>query len=483
MHRVQNLQGFRNAAKDIAEILQGSSRVSIVTHIDADGISGASIASMALERAGIEHIVRFVKRLDEIEIARINGDPADVVWLVDLGTGMRSQIRHPCVCVTDHHIPEQNSLKRRHEGQVNLMSFLQTHLNPHLFGIDGSTELSGAGTAYMVAKEMTEKNMDLASLAIVGAIGDLQDSTECRLQGMNREILEDAEKYSEMETIRDLRAFGRETRPVSKMLQYSTDPILPQLTNNADACNKFLSQLDIQLIEGSEWRHWVDLQFEEKRRVASALCHHLIDSGSGHWAVRRLIGEVFILKKERPRTALHDAKEFATLLNACGRYGEGEIGMQICKGDRGDALEAGLRLLQNHRGNLADAICLVKGLGVVRGRNVQYFHGKDEILDSIVGIVAGMVLGSGEIPSDLPIIAFAQSEDNKIKVSARGTRDMVKKGLDLAEAVKLASKKVGGIGGGHNIAAGATIDAGKEIEFIEEIDKIIEFQLSSRATE
>ncbi|MBM4237888.1 MAG: DHH family phosphoesterase, partial [Euryarchaeota archaeon] len=166
-------------------------------------------------------------------------------------------------------------------------------------------------------------------------------------------------------------------------------------------------------------------------------------------------------------------------LNACGRYGQGSTGLAICSGERGETLRKGLGLLQNHRGNLADAVALVKDLGVVRGRNLQYFHGRDEILDSIVGIVAGMVLGSGEIPTELPIVAFAFSEEDKIKVSARGTRELVNRGLDLAEAVKLASERVGGTGGGHNIAAGATISSGKEMDFIEEMEKIVEGQLSN----
>ncbi|MDH7509362.1 MAG: DHH family phosphoesterase [Methanomassiliicoccales archaeon] len=481
--KISDLQGFTNAAKDIAEILLGATRVSIIAHIDADGICGASIASTALEREGIEHSVRFVKRLDEMEIARINGDPADVVWLVDMGSGVYSKISHPCACVTDHHLPEPSAGQRMAKGRISLLSFLQKHLNPHLFGIDGSLHISGAGTTYMVAREMAEKNKDLAPLAIVGAVGDLQDSAECRLTGINTLILEEAREQKKMTAIRDIRIFGRETRPISKMLQYSTDPILPQLTNDAVSCERFLAHLDIPLVEGEVWRSWVDLTFEEKRKIASALCHHLLDSGSGHWAVKRLIGDVYIIEDERPKTALHDAKEFSTLLNACGRYGEGHIGMRICKGDRGEALQSGMRLLQNHRGNLADAIALVKEVGVIKGRAVQYFHGRDEILDSIVGIVAGMVLGSGEVSIDIPIVAFAYSEENKVKVSARATRELVRKGLDLAEAVKRASERVGGIGGGHNIAAGATIDSGKEMQFIEEIERIIEEQLSTRFTE
>jgi RecJ-like exonuclease len=193
--------------------------------------------------------------------------------------------------------------------------------------------------------------------------------------------------------------------------------------------------------------------------------------------VHRLIGEVYILNKERQGSELHDAKEFSTLLNSCGRYGKADVGLSICCGDRGEALAEGIRLQQNHRGNLAEAIALVKDLGVQRRRYVQWFHGHDEILDSIVGIVAGMVLNSGEVQTDVPMIAFACAEEQKVKVSTRGTREQVNRGLDLALAVKQASEKVGGTGGGHNIAAGATIGMGKEMDFLDAIEDIIRVQM------
>ncbi|MGD0057042.1 MAG: DHH family phosphoesterase [Methanomassiliicoccales archaeon] len=474
----QDLKGFKEAVKGFAETILCSSHVTIVGHVDADGISGASIASVALGRAGIPCDVRFIKKLDAAEIGAINSQTSNTFWLVDLGSGSYSKFANERVCVSDHHLPEKEVKATSRGGQADLFSFAEHHVNPHLFGIDGSTEISGAGVAYLIAKAMDVGNVDLASIAIVGAVGDFQDSAECKLKGLNRHVLKDATDKGMMKAVKDLRVFGRETRPVGKMLQFSTDPILPGLTNDPVACQRFLTDLGIPLTEGEKWRCWVDLSEVERRQVASALCDHLLDFGNGHWACKRLVGEVYILNREKFGTELHDAKEFSTLLNACGRYGEGVVGLRICVGDRSDFLEKGLRLQHNHRGNLADAVGLVKDLGVERGRFLQHFHGRDEILDSIVGIVAGMVLGSGEVPSDVPIVAFAYSEDEKVKVSARATRELVQRGIDLATAVKTASEKVGGTGGGHNIAAGATISKGKEEEFLAEMERLVEGQLS-----
>jgi len=109
--------------------------------------------------------------------------------------------------------------------------------------------------------------------------------------------------------------------------------------------------------------------------------------------------------------------------------------------------------------------------------NIQYFHAGDKILDTIVGIVAGMSYTFSN--RNKPIIAFAENEDG-IKVSARATKNLVEMGIHLANAIKIAAEKVGGIGGGHNIAAGATIPKGSENEFLKILDEIIGKQKSQK---
>ncbi len=66
-------------------------------------------------------------------------------------------------------------------------------LNPHLYGIDGATDVSGSGVAYFAAKALNPANVDLAPIALVGALGDMQDKYEQRsLKGLNEIIVNDA---------------------------------------------------------------------------------------------------------------------------------------------------------------------------------------------------------------------------------------------------------------------------------------------------
>jgi single-stranded-DNA-specific exonuclease len=488
-----DLAGFDRQAKEIADFLLTCRKVTVVGHIDADGITATSIAFKALQDQLIDVHYNFIKKIDENEIRRINRIESDGVLLVDLGSGYSSKLEHPGLCIADHHEMDPGGRppsKRR--GQVNLLDFdpgNDRHLNPHQFGFDGSKELSGAGAAYAIAKAMDGRNRSLAHLAIVGAVGDFQDSSECRLVGLNRRVLEDAETVGAVRTARDVRFFGRETRPLVNFLKYSSDPRLPRLTNDEGMCYDFLRQQGIPLKADGKWRCWANLEIEEKERLVSILEEIVARSDQGPGAASRLMGEVYSLVNEEPGTVMHDAKEFATLLNSCGRYEKAPTGLEVCiKGPhlRRERQNA-LRNLQNHRDNLKGAIEMVKGKERVVLGSIQYLRNGDgsfclPIEDTVVGIVAGMLLGSGDIPCDRPLLAFAVSVDENnvemTKASARGTKELVEKGLDLSSAMRRASESVGGTGGGHNIAAGATIPPGKEGDFLAEIDRIVSAQLA-----
>ncbi len=173
---------------------------------------------------------------------------------------------------------------------------------------------------------------------------------------------------------------------------------------------------------------------------------------------------------EREGTEMRDATEYSTLLNATGRYVNADIGMEVCMGDREEAYKKASRLLTEHRSNLVNGLTFVKEKGVTKLNNLQYFDAGSNIKETIIGIVAGM---STSVVADrnYPIVAFADA-DGGVKVSARGTQDLVRKGLNLSEALAFVSAEVGGAGGGHDIAAGATIPQNTKAEFVRKLDQL-----------
>lgn len=457
---------LQKRAEKISNKIKDSREIHIVTHIDADGITAGTIAYQTAKRLGKECSIEFVKQLDEEVLKKLENDNYELVWFTDLGSNISTEYPDINKIITDHHACPDNSNK-------------DFHLNPHLFGHDGSLELSGAGVTYFVSKAVDKKNMDLSALAIVGACGDIQDRKFGKLTGLNRNILDDGDKVGIIKTKADIHYFGRETRPIYKMLQYATDPILPGLTGRESSCIDFLNELGIRMKDGDEWRRWIDLNKDERRTIISNIAQLLLTKGFGHKTTKRIIGEVYILAKEKEGTEVHDAKEFATLLNSTARYEKQEVGLKVCLGDRDEWLKKARNLLMGHRHNLVEGIQFAKEEGIVKREYLQFFHAGNGIRDTIVGIVANMLLNSEGVSNDLPLIGFADKENGEVKVSARGTEELVEKGLNLSLAMKKAAAAFNGVGGGHNIAAGATIPKGKEEEFLEILEREIKSQLSS----
>ncbi|VVB59756.1 DHHA1 domain protein [uncultured archaeon] len=451
-------------ANEIATIIRNSKEIHIVTHIDADGITAGAIASETLRRLRKEYSLECVKQLDEVVIKKLLSEDHDLVWFTDLGSGISTQYPEIKKIITDHHEcpPESDAL---------------FHLNPHLFGRDGSFELSGSGATYLVSKALNPKNKDLSALAIVGAVGDLQDRKFCELRGVNTEIVNDGIEEGMLKTMKDIRYFGKETRPLSKLLQYASDPLIPGISGREDACLALLQEQQIRLKDGDRWRTWVDLDKEEKRRIISTIIQMLLSKGFGYQTATRLLGETYLLSKEEEGTVLHDAKEFATLLNSTARYGQYEVGLQVCLGDRGKWLKEALNLLSGHRHNLVEGLQFAREEKLQKLGHLQYFHAGDGIRDTIIGIVTNMMLNAEDIDKELPLLGFVHTENGDVKVSARATQSLVDRGLDLATAFSKAAKELNGVGGGHNIAAGATIPKGKEEEFLRMVEREIQLQL------
>jgi single-stranded-DNA-specific exonuclease len=499
-----------------AEHLADCDRVLLASHIDADGLTSAAIAAQALERAQIPFETVFEKQLDEAAIDRIAATDYDTVCFTDFGSGQleligdREDAGDFTPVIADHHQPADRET--------------DYHLNPLLFGINGASELSGAGASYVLARALAEigdgppggdeaitatdggtatarsDNRDLAALAVVGAVGDMQDSGG-ELHGANAKIVAEGVEAGVVETGTDLALYGKQTRPLPKFLEYATDVYIPGISNDQAGALRFLDDLDLDLKADGEWRCWAALAPDEKQTVASALVKRAVSRGVPASKIDQLVGTSYVLCEEPVGTELRDASEFSTLLNATARYDRADVGLGVCLGDREGALERGRTLLRNHRRNLSAGIDLVTEAGVTHEEHVQWFHAGDRIRETIVGIVAGMAMGNDGVSRSKPIFAFAEKSaeprsanrsgeaaeektneqddgDEEIKVSARGTHSLVRKGLDLSQVMGEASRAVGGDGGGHDVAAGATVPAGREEEFIERADELVGEQLS-----
>lgn len=478
---------LRERAVACAERLRAADSVLLASHIDADGLTSAAVAASALARAGLPFETVFSKQLDEREVARIAATDHDTVLFTDFGSGQLDVIAtHEAAgdftpIIADHHRPAAAAADGGSASAENPSgggADTEFHLNPLLFGIDGASELSGAGAAYVLARalEGDGDNRDLAALAVVGAVGDMQDG-DGGLTGANAAIVAEGVAAGVIETRTDLLLYGRQTRPLPKLLEYASDARIPGISNDEAGTLAFLSDLDLDVKRGGEWRRWVDLDDEERRTLVSALVKRAIASGVPADRIQSLVGTTYALTAEESGTELRDVSEFSTLLNATARYERADVGLAVCLGDRDAALKRARSLLNNHRRNLSEGLRWVQNEGVTVEDNLQWFDAGTRIRETIVGIVAGMAVGSNGVRHDLPIVAFAEKSAAELKVSARGSHVLTRRGLDLSRAMRDASRAVGGDGGGHDVAAGATIPAGTQRAFLDEVDRIVGEQL------
>jgi len=471
------IDALAETATACAERLQMADSVLLASHIDADGLTSAAIASRALERAEIPFETVFFNQLDADELDSVAASDHETVLFTDFGSGQLD-------CIVDHEqAGDFTPIIADHHQPADADT--EYHLNPLLVGINGASELSGAGASYVLARalarthEQDTDNRDLAALAVVGAVGDMQAGVD-GLTGANTQIVDEGIDVGVIEASTDLTLYGKQTRPLPKLLEYASDARIPGISNNAAGAVEFLSGLDLDLKRNGEWRCWVDLSVDERQTLCSALVQRAVKSGVPASRVDDLVGTSYQLPHEEPGTELRDVSEFSTLLNATARYERADVGLAVCLGDRESGLDRARQLLRNHRQNLSEGLQWVKTEGVTTEANLQWFDAESEIRETIVGIVAGMAVGAPGVRRDMPIVAFAEKSDTEIKVSGRANHALTRTGLDLSVVMREASRAVDGDGGGHDVAAGATIPVGTQQSFIAHADEIVGTQLGKK---
>ncbi|MDD1685578.1 DHH family phosphoesterase [Methanoregula sp.] len=459
--------GFCDDVKAAAEQIAAAPEITIISHIDADGISCEAILSQAISRQEIPVKSVFVRQLEPLTMPQVPSDSSLKIFS-DLGAGQQNLMLERGftdkeVLIIDHHVSQPCE---REYTQVNCLPY-------------GYTRMSAAGVAYLVAKQMDTANIDLAQLAIVGNVGDMMAREKCGLVGPAREIIvEDGIKHGSVRVNKkDLNCYGTATRPVHLSLAYNDDPFVKGISNNPEGARQFLKRLGIrQQAPDGRWYVWEELSDDDHRTIISALAQQLMANGD---KTDRLLAETYRFPGEIPRTPLRNAQEYATLLNACGRWSKPQIGGAILRGDRGTAYRDAEHMLNNHRAILRELLQYIVDTGVKELEYLQYLHVGGKYPDTIVGIGAGMALS--KLNANKPILIMCEvPEDRSLtKVSMRTTERVVEKGIDLQKALSDASSEYGGGGGGHKIAAGAYIPKAAEEEFVIRVNRILGEQFTA----
>jgi single-stranded-DNA-specific exonuclease len=465
------LDSASHAADTILETVKENGVIHVFSHLDADGLAAAGIIGRALFRLDARFRIRITQWINDKIVEEILSEKPQLIVFTDLGSGYIDQLSEKLsdfkIVILDHH-------QVSGEKTANIV-----HVNPHLHEIDGARDISGSGVTYFAAKAMDKANIDSAPIAVVGALGDMQDKYDQRmLGGLNEKIVEDAKSTRLLTVEKDLIFFGRETRPIHRTLASTTNPFIPGISGEEDKSLAFLVSLDIKPKHGDKWRALRDLSEEEKKRLCSALADYLLSKGL-HYEVSNLIGHVYILSREEHWTPLRDAREFSVLLNGTGRMDKPSLGVAVCMGDRGSALEEAKKVLREYRRTLGKYLGWVmeKTERMEELQNIYVVHGEDFLEDKIVGAISSILSSSLPNP-EKPLIMYANVKEEDIaKFSARTVDMVTHKGVNLGEVMQVAAEKFLGKGGGHNIAAGAQVPIKNIKLFIRLVDELVGKQL------
>ncbi len=419
--------------KAIEKINSTHSLIQIVSDLDCDGIAAASIIASTLIHIDKSFQITFVNRISEELITKLKERNPELAIFTDMGSGYLDFINELKfdVIVLDHHQIEGSPAD-------NVI-----HINPE----EADLKLSGSGITYLLSKEMI-KNNSLAPLAIVGTVGDVSYST-------NSKLFETPLIEAEI----GLNLFGRFSRPLYKALEFSD---IPEINEESKAI-QFLSEIGINPQKNGGWRTLNDLDADEKRKLTDAIVKESLKHEK--YSKKMIFSDVLTLKNFPEE--LKDAKEFATILNACSNMNEPSTGLALCLGNE-KALGTARNLSKAYRKIIGNYMRWIENNpeSIKQAEHANYILGKDVINENFIGTIVSMLFK----PVEKTLIGFGNSKDG-IKVSGRS------KNVNIREMMVEAAKSCGGRGGGHEQAAGAMIPSDTQEKFIELCENLLKEKL------
>lgn len=438
--------------------------IRVISHLDSDGVCASAILIKALDRDNRKYSLSIVPQLSENILLELSREDYSVYVFTDLGSG---QIRNVAqlladkrVFILDHHITESDE---KYEHIV--------HVNPHLYGIDGSTEISGSGVVYRFAEVLDKANSELAYIAVIGAIGDVQENNG--FHGLNKAILDEAIKNKKIAVNHGLRFFGIQTRPIHKVLEYCTDPFIPGISGSESGAIQFLQQIGINPKTDKGWKKIIHLSEEDMKKLTEAIIMKRMNEENPE----DVLGNIYTLTEEKEESPLRDAREFSTLLNACGRMDKASLGIGACLGDEHIKKKAINQLKEYKREIIAAMRWFEENNGsekVVREPGFVIINAEDNVKSTMIGTIASILSRSKHFDDGTFILSMAQTMENTTKISLRLSGIRNNGDIDLKEIISEITEKVKDAqAGGHMNAAGAIIPTEAEDEFINAAKEVL----------
>jgi single-stranded-DNA-specific exonuclease len=279
---------------------------------------------------------------------------------------------------------------------------------------------------------------------LTGAVGDKQN-----MEGPNGDILREAQKAGVVSVRKGLKV---PDGPAEELLLTLVEPYL-DTAGDKEATDKFLTELGVS-------GPIQDMGTETTIKLASAMALKIAGRAEPS-VIQSMVGDVLILNRE----VVPNIYSLEWMLHCCGKMDQPALGLSLCLRNASvmdEVVTLSVKYQQTLLEQIKTAQAHIKEMEHIRCVTLEDVSG--------TGIIAGTLIRY--VCPDKPFITLNMVED-MIKVSARGTRRLVDKGLDLAVAMRESAAAVGGQGGGHNVASGASIPITAAEEFLTVVDKIV----------
>ena len=444
--------GMKLELERAVRIVSAHDRVRLISHYDADGISAAAIIREALGRVGKDVSVTIFPTLSDEQMKATEEIEAECVIMTDLGTSFLQRLSDKGwdIVILDHHkIPPETYVPER-EGFA--------FVNPLSYGIDGSKNACGAAMAFLFAVTMDPKNKDLIPLALSGMYGDKQHLGG--FDSIDRMIVDDAVGSGILKKIPNL-AYPAGMTFYQAMMS-CPEPYFKGTTGRADKVTRFIKSCELDM---------KDRPYTVSQEVIDGFAENLAARMRRNGNTEEIIKETFGDRYYSERYGM-DVSELSSILDGCGRRGSYMMALEACVSL--DFTQASAEA-QEYSEAVITAIEPVYE-HMMTMENIQAF-----IIDAkgMAGNIASAIVRYLGDP-EKPVIGITVSDDSeRTDVSSRGTNAMLRRGLNLSDAMRKVCGALGGQGGGHMIAAGGTIPKGTEKEFLIVLDRFIGEQFSA----
>src|SRR5919202_3935677 len=102
---------LRQFSEKLSFTVENDNEIAILTHLDADGITSASILAIALSRMGARYSIRTISEMNPCIIENMKAERRDFYAITDVGAGWVSHLKKAFgdkwVIIDHHQISEE----------------------------------------------------------------------------------------------------------------------------------------------------------------------------------------------------------------------------------------------------------------------------------------------------------------------------------------------------------------------------------------